>query len=346
MKKKSPTIVDVAKYAGVSIGTVSNVINRKNDIPLAEDTVAKVNEAIRTLGYRRNAIAANLSRQKTYELGMILPLYDEYFVKFASEVEQIVWDKGYHLSVFSAPGKPELGRRHVELLLQRRADGLFCHGLAMPPAMAKAIVKEGTPIVLFNAWGWPDGIAAGRVNLGVAAACEQAVVHLYEQGCRTIRYLGNASAAATDEQRIVGFAEGVKRLEREQADVDAGLLDIHKPNWLKEIERLAAERSPVGVLGFDDYTAFQLMSKLLGLGCRVPEQVKIVGINNTFVSRTSFPSMTSVQIPYKLQAEAAVRLMMSRLGEATDEEAGERTATDSPVVQIPLQLIARQSTER
>lgn len=344
MKKKSATIVDVAKYAGVSIGTVSNVLNRRNDVPLAEETVIKVNEAIRQLGYRRNVIAANLSRQKTYELGMLLPGYDEYFVKFAGEVEQIVLEKGYHLSVFSAPDKPELGRRHLELLLQRRVDGLFCHGLAMPPETARSIVVEGTPIVLFNAWGWPDDIAAGHVNLDVAAVCAEAVRHLYGQGCRAIYYLGNKSAAATDEQRKIGFSEGIRTISDEQ--LATGMLEASRTGWLEEMERLISERQPVGVLGFDDLTAFYFMSRLLERGYRIPEQVKIVGINNTYVSRMSFPTMTSIQIPYKQQAEAAVRLMMSRLGEAGSEAAQEDAeSAEGRIVQIPLQLMPRKSTE-
>lgn len=334
-KKKNATIVDVAKFAGVSIGTVSNVLNRRNDVPLAEETILKVNEAIRQLGYRRNAIAANLSRQRSLELGMLLPSYDDYFAKFAGEVEQIVLEKGYHLSVFSAPGKPELGRRHLELLLQRRVDGLFCHGLAMPPDTARTIVKEGTPIVLFNAWGWPDDIAAGIVNLDVASACAEAVLHLYKQGCRTIVYLGNMIAAATDEQRRIGFTEGIRRLADEH--IITGMLDSHNPGWLQELQRFAAGDAPVGVLGFNDLTSFHAMSKLLELGYRIPEQVKIVGINNTPVSRLSFPGMTSIQNPYKLQAEAAVRIMMARLLGEPGEGA---------IVQIPLQLIPRKSTER
>ncbi|MEF3302728.1 LacI family DNA-binding transcriptional regulator [Paenibacillus sp. GYB003] len=345
MKRKSPTIVDVAKYAGVSIGTVSNVLNRRRDVPLAEDTVLKVNEAIRELGYRRNAIAANLSRQRTYELGMLLPGYDEYFVKFAGEVEQIVLERGYHLSVFSAPEKPELGRRHLELLLQRRVDGLFCHGLAMPPDTARRIINEGTPIVLFNAWGWPDDIAAGRVNLDVVTACAEAVVHLFEQGCRTILYLGNGRAAATDEQRRIGFAEGMRRLAGEP--VASALLDTGTPGWLNEIGRLAEADRPVGVLGFDDLTAFNLMSKLLERGYRIPEQVKIVGINNTYVSRMSYPGMTSIQNHYKMQAEAAVRMMLRSLGDADEDEAGQSGAESiAQSVSIPLTLIPRKSTER
>lgn len=347
VKKKSPTIVDVAREAGVSIGTVSNVLNRRSDVPMAEDTVIKVNEAIRLLGYRRNAIAANLSRQKTYELGMLLPRYDEYFVKFAGEVEQIVLEKGYHLSVFSAPEKPELGRRHLELLLQRRVDGLFCHGLAMPPDTAEAIIREGTPLVLFNAWGWPDDIDAGRVNLDVATACAEAVLMLHTRGCRSIYYLGNRMAAATDEQRMIGFAEGVRWLEQlgEGERAETGVLDVGQKGCLQELQRLMAEHGPLGLLVFDDMNAFSYMSKLLEAGCRIPEQVKIVGINNTSMSRLSYPSMTSIATPYKLQAEAAVRMMMARLGAAGDESAEEESAA-SRIVQIPLTIIERKSTER
>ncbi|WP_409345622.1 LacI family DNA-binding transcriptional regulator [Paenibacillus sp. MBLB4367] len=343
MQKKRVTIVEVAKSAGVSVGTVSNVLNRHNAVPLAEETVRKVNEAIRTLGYRRNVIAANLSRQKTFELGMLIPSYDEYFVKFTGAVEQIVLERGYHLSVFSASEKPELERRHLELMLQRRVDGLFCHGLAMSPETAGNIVSDGTPVVMFNAWDWPD-IDVGAVNLDVVSVCAQAVVHLFEQGCRAIFYLGLKQASSTDEQRRIGFLNGTASLP--QSDVLTGILEF-EPGWLKEMEKQSAGIRPIGVLCFDDYVAFSFMSKLLELGYRVPEEVKIIGINNSFISRTSFPGMTSIAIPYKLQAQAAVRSMMERLGEASfdaPETRGSGGSAGSPV-QIPLQLVPRKSTE-
>jgi LacI family transcriptional regulator len=123
--------VDVAKEAGVSIATVSNVLNRRN-VPLTEETIRKVEQAVQRLGYRRNVMAANLSSRKSNELGLIVPNFVGYYGRFAEELEQKFHRYGYHLSVFSSNGmNPDLERRHIELLLQRRADGLVCHGLAM-----------------------------------------------------------------------------------------------------------------------------------------------------------------------------------------------------------------------
>src|SRR6476620_11181048 len=130
-KNKQATIVDVASEAGVSIATVSNVINRRK-VAMSPETIRKVEEAVVRLGYRRNVMATNLSRRRSYELGLIIPHFGGYYGRFAEKLEQKVHPFGYHLSVFSAAGMdPESEKRHLEHLRQRRVDGLVSHGLAM-----------------------------------------------------------------------------------------------------------------------------------------------------------------------------------------------------------------------
>lgn len=145
-RSKQPTIVDVASEAGVSIATVSNVINRRK-VPMAPETIRKVEEAVVRLGYRRNVMATNLSRRRSYELGLIIPHFGGYYGRFAEKLEQRVHHFGYHLSIFSAAGMdPEIEQRHLEHLLQRRVDGLVSHGLAMSMQSTQQLVGEGTPL--------------------------------------------------------------------------------------------------------------------------------------------------------------------------------------------------------
>ncbi|WP_248927778.1 LacI family DNA-binding transcriptional regulator [Paenibacillus hamazuiensis] len=348
MSKRSVTIVDIAEAAGVSIATVSNVLNRRN-VPMTEETIRKVEQTAKELGYRRNAIAANLSRKKSYELGLIVPSFGAYYGRFAEAMEQAAHANGYHMSVFSAGGmNPDMEKRHLEVLLSRRVDGLFCHGLAMSPESTRAIVGDGTPLVLFNGWGWPEDIALGAVNLDFSGGCTEAVRHLADQGCRSLFYLSRRRALAINEQRLTGFREGVS-LYAEPSQIPAAVLEITpSPDSLEQAaaqikDKVAENAGPVGVLAFDDSLALAFMSKLLADGTRVPEHVKIVGINNDPFSAACYPAITTLDIDYDRQAELAVRMMLDHL-EANRAEADSPLKTGDREIRIPMKLIPRMSS--
>lgn len=244
-KNRQITIVDIAEAAGVSIATVSNVLNRRK-VPMSEGTIRKVEKIAEELGYRRNVMAANLSRRKSFELGLMIPNYDAYYGRFAEEMERTAHRFGYHMSVFSAGGyDPDMEKRHLEVLLQRRVDGLFCHGLAMTPETTRQIVGDGTPLVLFNAWDWPQDIAIHAVNLNFADGCVQAVHHLVEQGCEALIYLSSVRSKATNEQRLKGFRQGLAELHK--ASVASGIVDLGgKPmtELVKQTQEISGERDP------------------------------------------------------------------------------------------------------
>lgn len=356
MKNKQITIIDVAKEAGVSIATVSNVLNRRN-VPLTEETIRKVEEAVGKLGYRRNVMAASLSRKRTFELGLIIPSFGGYFGDFAHVMQDTVHRLGYHLSVFSSSHNPDLEQRHLETLLQRRVDGLFCHGLAMTPELTRTIVGEGTPLVLFNAWGWPEDVALGAVNLDFVEGVAEVVRHLAGQGCQSLFYVGRQGARATDAERRKGFYRGIDELRSNGAAVKQhGIVEIVENDWETAADHLIEAASgayPAGVLAFDDFNAFALVSALRARGISVPEQFKVSGINNQAVAKYNEPPLTSLDIPLHAQVRHAVHLLLEHLGETSklesiplEEYEGCRKENRSGLeVHIPLKLIARKSTE-
>lgn len=350
-KNRSVTIVDIAEAAGVSIATVSNVLNRRK-VPMAEETIRKVEKAAEELGYRRNEMAASLSRRKSYELGLIVPSFTGYYGRFAEEMERMAHRYGYHMSVFSAGGyNPDMEKRHLDVLLQRRVEGLFCHGLAMSPDSTRQIVGEGTPLVLFNAWHWPEDLAVGAVNLDVGTACVDGLKHLAEQGCRTMVYLGRSQSLATDLERLRGFRLGLTELSGQvqgsaSLDVDA----VSYAECVRITQETAGGHGPIGVMCFDDMVALKFMSAVLEQGYRVPEEYKIVGINNDTISSACYPQLSTFDIPYGMQAQIAIGLMLRELGEESklddEQEAAELPGVHVHEVRIPLTLVPRLSTQK
>ena len=92
-------------------------------------------------------------------------------------------------------------RRNLEVLLQRRVDGLICHGLAMGFESTRSIVNSGTPLVLINGWNWPEDIALGAVNLGFAEACKQSTKFWWIVAVESLCYVGSKGSKVIDEQR-------------------------------------------------------------------------------------------------------------------------------------------------
>lgn len=345
---RQPTVFDVAKEAGVSTATVSNVLNRRK-VPLTEETIRKVEEAAAKLGYRRNVMAASLSRRRTYEVGLLLPGFSGYYGLFAQQMERTAHAYGYHLSVFSTDLDSKVERRLLEKLLERRVDGLFCHGLAMSHESARKIVNDGTPILLFNCWNELKELAIGTVNLDVYGACREAVRHLHEQGCRSFFYYGYRRASATNEQRKAGFAEGLRLLgEPYRAEmIDACDIAAEElPDWLAA---RSSDAAPAGVICFDDWKAFVCQNRLIEKGYDVPGQFKVVGINNEFVAEQAYPGITTFNIPYEHQAEISFRWLLRHLGEQVKQKQGDPLRFQLPAgegqeVKIPLTLVERLSS--
>ncbi|RTE08798.1 LacI family DNA-binding transcriptional regulator [Paenibacillus whitsoniae] len=352
-REKPPTIVDVAAEAGVSIATVSNVINRRK-VPMSPETIRRVEEAITRLGYRRNVMATNLSRRRSHELGLILPHFGGYYGRFAEKLEQKVHGYGYHLSVFSAAGMdPEIERRHLEHLLQRRVDGLVSHGLAMSIPSTMQLAGEGTPLVIFNGWNWPGDVVKWAVNLDFAGASREAAGYLLARGCRTVVYAGRRHGMGANEQRIAGFLAGVGEHGTEVAHalLDAGELGVAGVLEAALSVGGSASAGPVGIYTFNDALALELLAECHERGIRVPDEVQLIGMDNEPFAKAAFPSLTSFEMPVDLQTSLVAAFLIKQLGEALDE--ADEALLEQYLAQtvghellIPMTMVVRNSTQK
>ncbi|MBP1962187.1 LacI family DNA-binding transcriptional regulator [Paenibacillus aceris] len=335
-KPKQVTIVEVAEAAGVSIATVSNVLNR-GGIRSSKETIRKVELAAEQLGYRRNTMAAGLSRNKTFEIGLIIPALTSYYGTLAEHLQIEAHNAGYHLSVFSSGGfDPEIERRHLEVLLQRRVDGLICHGLAMGFETTRSIVNSGTPLVMINGWNWPADIATGAVNLGFAGACRDSVKVLAERGCEAICYIGSKRAKVIDEQRLLGFHAGMTQFGSgiKHEIVDAMGLDVE--SYLNGLMQRHAQ--PIGIVAFDDHVALRVLSAANKLHIDIPNRLKLIGINNEYIAKESYPGISSWDIPYQDQALMAISKLLHKFADKAD-------SGEDREIEVPLTFIERQTTK-
>ncbi|MFE5323258.1 LacI family DNA-binding transcriptional regulator [Paenibacillus sp. NPDC056579] len=335
-KTKQVTIVDVAEFAGVSIATVSNVLNR-GGIRTSRETIRKVELAADELGYRRNIMAAGLSRKKTFEIGLIIPGFKSIYGMLAEHLQLEAHHAGYHLTVFSSNGlNPDIERRHLEVLLQRRVDGLICHGLAMGMEATRSIVNQGTPLVLINGWSWPEDISIGSVNLGIAGACEQSCKVLTDRGCTMLCYVGHKGSKIIDERRRLGFGDGIDKYGSGLLHESTDIQELDYERYLTDLVQRHSGR--IGIIAFDDNIALKLLSAANKLHIPIPERLMLIGVNNDYIAINSYPGISSWEIPYMDQAQSVIHKLINKLeGRSKEDEVRE--------MEVPLTFVERETTK-
>jgi DNA-binding LacI/PurR family transcriptional regulator len=310
---------DVAVLAGVSVKTVSNVVN---DYPYVRPTTrAKVQEAIAALGYRPNVTARNLRSGRSGVIALAVPELDApYFAELAHHVVGAAMDHGWTVLV------DETGQTHDRALRDRERSaaagirGQLIDGVILSPlALDEAdLARYGSvPLVLLGER--LGSHLADHVAIDNQAAAEAATRHLLERGRRRVAVIGAQPPpyGHSARQRLQGY-----RMALHAADVryDRTLV-VPARNWRREDGRtavgplLALRRPPDAIFCFNDLLALGAIRGLSEAGLRVPEDVAVVGFDDIEESRFSVPTLTTVAPDKAAIAAEAVARLASRLDE-------------------------------
>ncbi len=197
-----PTMQDIATAAGVSLKTVSRVVNEQPDVH--PETVAKVRRAIDAMGFRRNELARSLVKgQRASTIGLIVgDLTNPFFAGLAKVVDRLASDRGLAVFITSTDENPERERQLFEALAGRRVDGLL---MVPTDGEQQYLVPElvrGTPVVFVDRF--PNGVQADAVTLDNFGGAQLAVNHLLQLGHRRVGVLA-APSFYTTQQRVLGY---------------------------------------------------------------------------------------------------------------------------------------------
>lgn len=275
-----PTMRDVAHTAGVSLKTVSRVINEEAGV--AAGTAARVTEAVAELGFERNDLARSLRHgRSSATLGLVIEdVANPFYSAVAQAVELAARDRGFLLITASAREDAERERELVTALLRRRVDAL----LMVPAGPDHRYIAGSTRTVFLDRP--PRGIAADTVLLDNRGGARQAVEHLIEMGHRRIACVTDAAELYTAQERLAGYraalqAAGIpedpalvrtgnRDATQAQAAVEhlLGLPDKRRPtavftannrNTVGALHALAQRRGPAALVGFDDFELADLL---------------------------------------------------------------------------------------
>ncbi|MCE7791413.1 catabolite control protein A [Salipaludibacillus sp. CUR1] len=328
------TIYDVAREAGVSMATVSRVVNGNPNVK--PTTRKKVLEAIERLGYRPNAVARGLASKRTTTVGVIIPdISSTFFSELARGIEDIATMYKYNIILCNSDQNKEKEIHLINTLLEKQVDGIVFMGGEITKEHEETFKNSPVPIVLSATID--DQKEFPSVNIDYKQAAYDAVAALTGQGHKKIAML-----SGTLEDPINGymkFAGYKKALQDAGLDLNEDLViigDYTYDSGLEAMESLLKlDEKPTAIFASTDEMALGVIHGAQDAGFKVPDDFEIIGFDNTRLATMVRPTLTTVVQPMYDIGAVSMRLLTKYMNE---EE-----VTDK-VVLLPHRVEYRQST--
>lgn len=303
------TIKDVAREAGVAVGTVSNVINNK---PVKEVTRLKVEQAIEKLNYKPDIYARGFKMQRTNTVALILPsIWNPFFSEFAYHIEVELSKHDIKLILCNSDARPDKEIRYINMVKQNKMDGI----IGITYSDIDEYISTKLPIVSIDrhfsedvAYVTSDNFNGGRI----------AVKELIKAGCKKLAYVGTGSAIKSEVMnRKKGFIEeaeenGIEYIVCDKVEPKDDynkfmadfVTDFIEDNFIKDNKGID------GIFAVNDFMALRVIKKLESFGIAVPKDVQIIGYDGIVISEEFGYVVSTIRQPIQLMAQSAVNSLI------------------------------------
>jgi LacI family transcriptional regulator len=298
------TISDVADRAGVSVGTVSNVVNRPERV--AEDTRRRVREAIAKLGWVPNGSAATLRAGRATLVGLILPdIRNPFFTEVARGAEDMAAASGEAIVVCNTDWLLQSERRALDALTRQRVRGIIINPAGEDERYLEWLTERGIALVLLDHRRSARHVPSVIVDdvLGGRLAGE----HLLERGHRRIAFVNGPLSIPQCEDRRLGLVDALldAEVDTEHDLVEIDVESMDASSGVAAVEKIFARSSPTAIFCANDLLAIGVMRGLRMRKLRVPEDVAVIGYDDVELAAMTDPALTTVRQPaYELGATA------------------------------------------
>lgn len=306
------TMADVARQAGVSITTVSHVINGTRFV--ADDTRQKVLAAVEDTGYMHNTVARSLVTSSTKSIGLaVSAISNFYFADLVTALESQVRQAGYTLLLIDTHDDPDEELRVVQSLHQRRVDGILLATEARGPGSPslRYLDELNIPTVLVDRCASSRFDQVGTENVEASA---HLVLHLAQLGHRRIGIIAGREGLSTSEERLKGYQLG---LARAGISIDPKLIgggQSHAATAEAAVRRLMAlPDPPTALFTANNHMTIGVMRALNGLGLRVPEDIALTVFDDFEWASIFRPRLTAIAQPIREIAGQSVKLLLERI---------------------------------
>ncbi|MCE4944592.1 MULTISPECIES: LacI family DNA-binding transcriptional regulator [Streptomyces] len=304
------TMVDVARRAGVSVATVSHVVNDTR--PVRPDTRAAVLAAIEDLGYTHNTLARSLVTARTRSIGLaVSAISNPYFTEILQGVEAGALEAGYSLLIADPHDDPGHERKVVQLLHERRVDGMIVAPSAEPAELIDYVTRRRVPTVFLDRL---VGDGFDQVCAESAEPVRRLVEHLADLGHTRIGLVAGLPGLSTTTERVEGYRAGLRARGLPFApELLAG--GNSEAEGAQDATRhlLAAPEPPTAIITANNAMTIGALQALRDLGLEVPRDIALACFDDFSWADLFTPRLTAIAQPSKELGAAAVRLLLARL---------------------------------
>ena len=333
------TIKDVAKKVGVSVATVSYVLNGKKKI--SEDTKKKIYEAIEELNYVPNINAQGLNSHSSRLIGVVVPqtengdkllFQNAFYGEVLGSIEYWARQKGYHVIVSAT----DTNESYLKLAKQRNLDGIIVIGM-YPDEFYKELKKTDIPIVLIDSYC--NDFYYHSIRIDDAYGSYLATKYLLENGHSEIAFfVGQVKDNGVMKKRLLGYKQALEQfgVEYNEKYIFEGQIDYD--SGIKLADKLVNSKlSITAIVCAADILAIGVMSELYKLGVKVPDDISIVGFDDLETSKYLTPALTTIHQQISLKGQKAVELLLEHI---------EKTNLPKQEEVLSLELIERDSVKK
>jgi LacI family transcriptional regulator len=310
---KDVTIYDIAKALDISPATVSRGL--KDHPGIRKDTKKRILDAALKMGYQHNNFARNLRIKKTNTIGVIIPRLNSYFMSTViAGMEKVANERGYILIISQSQESVKKEIASVNTMFNSRVDGILV-SLAFDTQNIDhfdAMLKKEIPIIFFDRVA--EHTKCTSIVIDNVKAGYDATLHLLEQGCKRIIYIGGNLSRNVYADRLKGYQQA---LAEKGLPYDPALTLIN--NLSEEAGSDAAQKImkmdplPDGIFAANDTAAVACIGELKKAGIDVPGRIAVVGFNNDPISRVIEPNLTTIHYPGHEMGEIAASTLLNTL---------------------------------
>lgn len=328
------TIRDVAKLAGVSVATVSRVMNQKGYVN--SETEQKVKKAMKQLQFEPNEMARGLAGKRTRTIALILPdISNPFFPGLARGVEDVAQQNGFTVILCNSDDMGVKERSYIEMLKKKYIDGIIFATNNLFQEDIERMEEAQIPFVVLDRAPITGAGCVIRVNNFGGA--KLAVQHLLDIGCQKIAHVYGPQELITARERLAGYEEVAKT----HAWYTPSLLipgDFTIDGGIKAVAELLSKHPDVdGIFAGNDLMAVGVLKGLHRMGISVPDQVAVCGFDGVNLTEITQPELSTIAQPIYQIGELAANRLIERIQLSSNQHEN---------IELDVSLIVRESTKK
>jgi DNA-binding LacI/PurR family transcriptional regulator len=307
------TIYDVAKKAGVSIATVSKVINNTGNMRPA--TRRRVTDVMEEMNYYPSVMASALTGKRTQTLGLLVPdISNPFFSEMARMIEDRAHEKGMSVIMCSTDEDPEKEKKYLQLLQRKQVDGFIVASSFHDKSLLHGLMKNKVPFVMLTQDD--ASLDVSKVSVDDYKGGYEATSYLMENGHRNIAIF--AEHAHSSKIRIYGCREafemhGIECREENIFQMTGTISSGRK--FFREIFSRKEAEFPTAIFACNDLIAIGIIQEAKEQGIRIPEDLSLIGFDNTILASTTVPGLTTVAQPIEAMGKRIVDVLIDEIKE-------------------------------